>query len=240
MEQYIYGRNTVMEALKGDKGIHKVCLLQKDSGIIELARKKNIPVEMVDKQFCFQAVGKVVHQGILACIEEYKYFEVEEILKDIPAGKQPTLLILDGLQDPHNLGAILRSADAIGVDGVIIGKHRSVKLNGTVAKVSTGAIDHVKVASVTNLTKTLESLKEKGYWVVGCDLSDKAQDYRQVDYNMPVALVMGSEGEGISRLVSKTCDLHVIIPMTGHVTSLNVSVATAVLLYQVHQSRHPL
>ena len=147
--------------------------------------------------------------------------------------------MLDGLEDPHNLGAILRTCDAVGVDGVIIGKNRSVSLNATVAKVSTGAIHHVKVAQVTNLTRTLEELKKKSFWVVGCEL-ENSQDYRAVDYNMPTVLVIGSEGFGISRLVKKSCDIHVVLPMVGHVNSLNASVATAVLLYQVYNSRHPL
>ena len=240
MEQYIYGKNTVIEALKGDNSIHYVCLLQKDNAIMDIALRKKIPVKMVDKQFFYDAVGKVVHQGVMACIQEYRYFEVPQMIKKIKPGKQPLLLMLDGLEDPHNLGAILRTADAIGVDGIIIGKNRSVSLNATVAKVSTGAIDHVPVARVTNLSRTIEELKAQGYWIVGCDLDKNSVDYRSVDYNMPTVIVMGSEGFGISRLVKKNCDMHVILPMHGHVTSLNVSVATAVILYQVHQSRNPL
>ena len=175
----------------------------------------------------------------MAHIENYRYYTIDEILKDIPENKQPLLLMLDGLEDPHNLGAILRTCDAVGVDGVIIGKNRSVGLNGTVAKVSTGAIHHVKVAQVTNLTRTLEDLKKKAFWVVGCEL-ENSQDYRSVDYNMPTVLVIGSEGFGMSRLVKKSCDINVVLPMVGHVNSLNASVAASVLLYQVYNSRHPL
>ena len=239
MKQYIYGKNTILEALKGDKAVHCVYLLQKDTQCMEICRRRRIPVEFVDKNYFTKVIGNVVHQGIMASIEEYRYYDVGEILSAIPKGKQPLLLMLDGLEDPHNLGAILRTCDAVGVDGVIIGKNRSVSLNGTVAKVSTGAIDHVKVARVTNLSRTLEELKEKSFWVVGCDLQ-QSQDYRQVDYNIPVVIVIGSEGQGISRLVNKHCDMHVILPMEGHVTSLNASVATAVILYQVYNSRHPL
>lgn len=137
------------------------------------------------------------------------------------------------------MGAILRTCDAVGVDGVIIAKNRSVSLNGTVAKVSTGAIDHVKVAQVTNLARTLEDLKKRGYWIVGCD-NDQSQDYRSVDYNMPTCIVIGSEGKGITRIVKQQCDYKVVLPMVGHVTSLNASVATAVILYQVYHSRFPL
>ncbi|RHS93975.1 23S rRNA (guanosine(2251)-2'-O)-methyltransferase RlmB [Erysipelatoclostridium sp. AM42-17] len=240
MKQYIYGKNTVMEALKGSN-VYTVYMQNnnKDKKVIDFCRKRKIPLEFVDKTYFDKHIGKVVHQGIMASVESYRYYTIDEILDAIPEGKMPLLLMLDGLEDPHNLGAILRTCDAVGVDGVIIGKNRSVSLNGTVAKVSTGAIDHVKVAQVTNLTRTLEDLKTKSFWVVGCDLHN-SQDYRQIDYNMPTVIVIGSEGAGISRLVKKSCDMDVILPMVGHVTSLNASVATAVILYQVYNSRNPL
>lgn len=240
MKQYIYGKNTVMEALKGSN-VYTVYMQNnnKDKKVIDFCRKRKIPLEFVDKTYFDKHIGKVVHQGIMASVGSYRYYTIDEILDAIPEGKMPLLLMLDGLEDPHNLGAILRTCDAVGVDGVIIGKNRSVSLNGTVAKVSTGAIDHVKVAQVTNLTRTLEDLKTKSLWVVGCDLHN-SQDYRQIDYNMPTVIVIGSEGAGISRLVKKSCDMNVILPMVGHVTSLNASVATAVILYQVYNSRNPL
>lgn len=175
----------------------------------------------------------------MASVEGYDYSTLDDMIDSIPEGKQPLLLMLDGLEDPHNLGAILRTCDAIEVDGVIIGKNRSVGLTPTVAKVSTGAIDYIKVAQVTNLSRTLDELKKKGFWIVGCDLQE-SQDYRKVDYNMPLCIVIGSEGFGISRLVKSKCDINVVLPMTGHVTSLNASVATAVILYQVYNSRHPI
>lgn len=242
MRQYIYGKNTVIEALKGNKPVYQVYMMKnvKDDKIISLAKSKNAKVNIVaQKNTLNDLVGHVVHQGIVAQVEGYDYYSVDEIVDSIPQGKQPLLLMLDGLEDPHNLGAILRTCDAIEVDGVIIGKNRSVGLTPTVAKVSTGAIDYVKVAQVTNLSRTLEDLKKRGFWVVGCDL-DNSQDYRAIDYNMPLVVVIGSEGFGISRLVKKNCDMNVILPMTGHVTSLNASVATAVILYQVYNSRHPL
>jgi len=242
MKQYIYGKNTILEALKGDKDIFTVYLLHntKDPKVVEICRRRRIALEYVDKAFFNKTIGNVVHQGIMAVIQEYQYYDMDTIIRNIPEGKQPLLVMLDGLEDPHNLGAILRTCDAIGVDGVIIGKNRSVSLNATVAKVSTGAIDHIKVAKVTNLSRTLEDLKKQSFWVVGCDLTKTAQDYRAVDYQMPLVLVIGSEGFGISRLVRQCCDLHVKLPMIGHVTSLNASVATAILLYQVYHSRHPL
>lgn len=240
MKQYIYGKNTVMEALKGSN-VYTVYMQNnnKDKKVIDFCRKRKIPLEFVDKTYFDKHIGKVVHQGIMASVESYRYYTIDEILDAIPEGKMPLLLMLDGLEDPHNLGAILRTCDAVGVDGVIIGKNRSVSLNGTVAKVSTGAIDHVKVAQVTNLTRTLEDLKKKAFWVVGCEL-ENSQDYRSVDYNMPTVLVIGSEGFGMSRLVKKSCDINVVLPMVGHVNSLNASVAASVLLYQVYNSRHPL
>lgn len=242
MRQYIYGKNTVFESLKGSKPVYQVYMMKnvKDDKIMKLAQQKGAQVQIVaHKGVLNDLVGNVVHQGIVAQVEGYDYYSVNEILAAIPKEKQPLLLMLDGLEDPHNLGAILRTCDAVEVDGVIIGKNRSVGLTPTVAKVSTGAIDHVKVAQVTNLSRTLDDLKKQGFWVVGCDL-DESQDYRAIDYNMPVVIVIGSEGFGISRLVKSHCDMNVILPMNGHVTSLNASVATAVILYQVYNSRHPL
>ena len=241
MKQYIYGKNTILEALKGEKSVYTVYIQNnvKDNKIIELCKRRKVRFELVDKSEFIKKLGNVTHQGVMAEVEEYRYYSVDEILNSIPEGKQPLLLMLDGLEDPHNLGAILRTCDALGVDGVIIGKNRSVGLNATVAKVSTGAIDYVKVAQVTNLTRTLEDLKKRSFWVVGCDL-DQSQDYRRIDYDMPLVIVIGSEGFGISRLVKKNCDFNVVLPMVGHVTSLNASVATAIILYQVYNSRNPL
>ncbi len=241
MKQYIYGKNTIMESLKGEKVIYQIYMAKNvnDERILFLAKKKNIKVQVVHKSILNDMVNHGVHQGVVAEVEGYDYYSLEDIIATIPSDKQPLLVMLDGLGDPHNLGAILRTCDAIGVDGVIIGKKRSVGLTPVVAKVSTGAIDHVKVAQVTNLSRTLESLKKKGFWIVGCDLNE-SQDYRAIDYNMPVVIVIGSEGFGISRLVKEHCDMNVVLPMVGHVTSLNASVATAVILYQVYNSRHPL
>lgn len=242
MRQYIYGKNTVIESLKGDKPVYEIYLMKsaKDDRLLSLAKEKKAKVNIVThKGVLNELVGNVVHQGIVAQVESYDYYNLDEILAEIPKGKQPLLLMLDGLEDPHNLGAILRTCDAIEVDGVIIGKKRSVGLTPTVAKVSTGAIDYVKVAQVTNLSRTLDDLKKQGFWIVGCDLNE-SQDYRAIDYNMPVVIVIGSEGFGISRLVKSHCDMNVVLPMNGHVTSLNASVATALILYQVYNSRHPL
>lgn len=241
MRQYIYGKNTILEALNGKKGVYKVYIAKssKDQTILRKCENSHIDYQRVNIEEIEKMVGKVNHQGVVASVQEYRYYSIDEICNSISKDKMPLLLMLDGLEDPHNLGAILRTADAMGVDGIIIAKNRSVSLNATVAKVSTGAIDHVKVAQVTNLARTLEELKEKGYWIVGCD-NDQSQDYREIDYKMPVCIVIGSEGKGISRIVKKQCDFKVVLPMIGHVTSLNASVATAVILYQVYNSRFPL
>lgn len=242
MREYIYGKNTVIESLKGDKPVYAVYLMKnaKDERILSLAKERHVKVNMVShKDALNNLVGSVRHQGVVAQVDGYDYVSLDEMIHAIPQDKQPLLLMLDGLEDPHNLGAILRTCDALGVDGVIIGKNRSVGLTPTVAKVSTGAIDYVKVAQVTNLSRTLDDLKKRGFWVVGCDLNE-SQDYRALDYNMPLVIVIGSEGFGISRLVKKQCDMNVVLPMQGHVTSLNASVATAVILYQVYNSRYPL
>lgn len=241
MQQYIYGKNMVYEAIKTNKSLTIVYLLegQKVNSLVNECRKRKIKVAYQNKDFFQATVGKVNHQGIIGLVEQYEYYDLAKIIDSIPEGKLPLLLMLDGLEDPHNLGAILRTSDATMVDGIIIPKNRSVSLNATVAKVSTGAIDHVKVVQVTNLGKTLSQLKKQGYWVVGLD-NDESQDYRTIDYNMPLVVVMGSEGKGISRLVKQECDFKAVIPMRGAVTSLNVSVATAVILYQIFNSRYPI
>lgn len=239
MAQYIYGKNTVLLRLQNGASIQKLFLLEnsKWTDVMALAKQSATPIAFVSRA----ALDKMVngnHQGIVAQVEEYRYFSVEEMLASIDSNKQPLLVMCDGLEDPHNLGAILRTADAVGVDGIIIGKHRAVGLTPTVAKVSTGAIETVKVSQVTNLTQTLEDLKKKGFWVCGAD-SEKAMDYRQADFNVPLVLVIGSEGFGLSKLVKKHCDFTVKLPMIGKVTSLNASVATGILLYQIYSNRHP-
>ncbi len=239
MAQYIYGKNTVLTRLNEGMPIEKLFLLEQNKwmDVLDLAKKASIEVVMCSRSK-LDALANGNHQGIVAQIREYKTYSIEEILSSIEKGKTPLLVMCDGLEDPHNLGAILRTADAVGVDGVIIGKHRSVSLTPTVAKVSTGAIDTVKVAQVTNLTQTLKELKKAGFWICGAD-SEKASDYRMANLTAPLVLVVGSEGFGLSRLVKEQCDFTVKIPMVGKVSSLNASVATAVLLYEIFSQRNP-
>lgn len=241
MTQYVYGKNVVKQLLNDHKKIYEVLMAEgsKDTALEAEIKGAKIPLKIMGKKKMDSLLQAQNHQGIAALIDDYKTYELEELLEAIPRDKTPLLVMLDGLEDPHNLGAILRTCDCVGVDGVIIGKHRNVKLTPTVAKVSTGAIDTVKVSMVTNLAQSIKYLKKQGYWIVGADL-DKSRDYREGQYDVPLVLVVGSEGFGISSLVKKNCDYCVRLPMCGSVTSLNASVATGILLYQIHANRHPL
>lgn len=241
MALYVYGKNAVMQTLKGSRRVEKALLMEGAPfpQVQPLLQQRRIPVERVSRRTLDQRCGSSHHQGIALLCEDYRTWTVEEMLQRIPQGKLATLVVLDELEDPHNLGAVLRTCDAIGADGVILKKNRSVSLNATVAKVSTGAIETVPVAMVTNLSQTLKQLKEKGFWIYGADM-DQAQDYRQPAFDTPVVLVIGSEGKGISRLVKEQCDVMLKLPMRGSVSSLNASVACAVLLYQIDSRRFPL
>ena len=237
---YVYGKNAVHEKLKQKSEIDEILIQKgsKNNDVERIAKEKRIRVRFVEKRELDRICEGGNHQGVALKAEDYKVYSLADLVNQTPKGKYPLLVMLDGLEDPHNLGAILRTCDAVGVDGVIIGKHRSVGLTSTVAKVSTGAIEHVKVAQVTNLRQALDELKEQGYWVVGTD-AHEAIDYRDFACDMPLVLVIGSEGKGISRIVLDACDYKVALPMVGHVNSLNASVATAVLLYQVYNKRNP-
>jgi rRNA methylase, putative, group 3 len=240
MAELIYGKNLIKQRLMEDKKIHTLFLLKEqiDQEILTLAKEKRVPIIFMNRKQMDDDAKGGKHQGVMAKIDSYCYYELEEILASIPEGKTPLLVMLDGVEDPHNLGAVLRTCDAAGVDGVLLGKHRSVSLNATVAKVSVGAIETVKVAEVTNLNQTIKQLKEKGFWICGSEMN--AKDYRQADFTIPLVLVVGSEGFGISSLVKKNCDFVVSVPMQGKINSLNVSVATGVLLYEVLKQRFPV
>ena len=239
MPQYSYGKNVVRSLLKNQREIMTLYIQdgRKDDEVENLARKQNVPIRFVSRRDLDRMVDGN-HQGYIAEIKDYPTYTIEEITSAIPEGKLPLLVALDGIQDPHNLGAVLRTMACVGGDGVIIEKNRSVSLNGTVAKVSVGAIDTVKVAQVTNLAQTLRKLKDMGYWIVGTDMTD--QDYRSIKYDMPVVLVIGAEGSGMRRLISETCDFRVTLPMEGDVGSLNASVACGVMLYHIYTQRFPL
>ena len=238
---FVFGRHAVVEALKTPDRVNRVFIQEGTSGrdaakVIELAREKGIQVQTVPKTKIEDLVGNVVHQGLVASIAAYEYADLEDVFKKAEEkGEDPFIVILDGVEDPHNLGSILRTADATGVHGIIIPKRRSASLTATVAKASTGAIEHVPVVRVTNLTQTIEQLKARGIWVFGTDMN--GTDYRKWNTSGPLAIVMGNEGKGVSRIVKESVDEMVTIPMVGHVQSLNASVASALMMYEVFRNR---
>ncbi len=235
MSKYIFGKNTVVSFLKTGKRPQRVYLFDKGNypEIVQLAKSQNVELSFVAKHRLDKMVDGV-HQGVVAEVEDYKYMELDVLIKN---AKNKLIVMCDQLEDPHNLGAILRTADATGVDGVIIGKHRSVSLTDTVAKVSTGAINTVPVVQATNMVQALKELKAAGYWVVAAENGVKAVDYTEFPVDMPLVLVVGSEGKGVSRIVKEECDILTTIPMAGSVNSLNVSVATAVVLFDIIRRR---
>jgi 23S rRNA (guanosine2251-2'-O)-methyltransferase len=241
---FVIGKNPVVEALKSERDIHKIWIAEGSQRgamqpIIQLAKQNGVLVQYVPKKKLDQMV-EGNHQGVVAQVAAYKYYDVDELFKRAAEkNEQPFFLILDELEDPHNLGSIMRTADAVGAHGIIIPKRRSVGLTATVAKASTGAIEYIPVARVTNLARTIDELKERGVWIVGTDAKAN-DDYRQLDGTMPLALVIGSEGKGIGRLILEKCDFLIRLPMRGNVTSLNASVAASLLMYEVYRKRYPL
>ncbi len=230
----ITGKNTVQEAIKVNHKIYEIYILKgSNSELLSLANKNQLKIKELDK-FNLNKILPSNNQGIGALVDDYKYQPLEVALKSEKVNK--VFVILDSLEDPHNLGAILRSADAFNIDAIIIPKNRSVKLNSTVAKVSTGAIEHVNVIEVTNLTQTIKKLKDNGFWVVGTDASTD-QTIHEIDVDTNLCVVIGNEGKGISRLVKENCDYIVKIPMSGHVNSLNASVSTALVLYEIYHKK---
>ena len=223
-----------IEVISSSGSYHSNLILKgTNKDVLGIAEKNKIKVKELDKQ----AINNLLprgNQGIGAKVEDYKYVDLDESLNKNQNAR--LYVMLDQLEDPHNLGAILRSADAFNVDGIIIPKNRSVKLNATVAKVSTGAIEHVDVIEVTNLTNTIKKLKEHGFWVVGTDM-DTDQTIHNIQVDTDLVIVIGSEGKGISRLVKENCDYVVKIPMSGHVNSLNASVSAGLVIYEVFRKR---
>jgi 23S rRNA (guanosine2251-2'-O)-methyltransferase len=241
-ENKVEGRNAVSEVLKSDRDINKILIANGNregsiNKIISLARERGIVIQFVDKTVIEKLSLTNSSQGIIADVSVKNYIDLDDILNDCnKEGKRPFLIILDGITDPQNLGAILRTADAVGVDGVIIPKRRAVGLNTIVSKISAGAVEYVPVAKVVNIASTIEYLKSKNIWVVGTDVSGKSS-YYEADLKGAIALVIGSEGKGMSRLVKERCDFNVSIPMKGKITSLNASVASALVMYEVLKQR---
>ncbi|MBI4186349.1 MAG: 23S rRNA (guanosine(2251)-2'-O)-methyltransferase RlmB [Chloroflexi bacterium] len=243
MAQIIEGRNPVIEALKAGRPINKILLMRDVKGhgavdeILRLARARAIPVEYVDRHVidCQSATG--ASQGVIAYAAAREYANLDDLLAiSRQKNETPLYCILDGIQDPHNLGAILRTAEATGVHGVVVRERRAVGLTPAVAKASAGAVEYVPVARVINISRALETLKKNGVWVIGIDTGGESP-YTGVDFRQPTAVVIGSEGKGISDLVKKKCDLRAFIPMKGRIASLNASVAAAVVMYEAFRQR---
>ena len=241
-ENIRFGRNSVMEALKGNREIDKIMVQKGEKEgsvikIISLANSKNVVVQEVENAKLDELTGREKHQGVLAYVAAQEYSSVEEILEEArEKGAQPFVVILDYIQDPHNLGAIIRTAHNAGAHGVIIPKRRAVGLTGTVSKSSAGALEHMKVAKVSNIVQTIRDLKEEGLWIACADMDGKT--LYEEDLTGPIGIVVGSEGEGVSKLTRDNCDYIVSVPMYGKVTSLNASVAASLMVYEVVRQRN--
>ena len=238
MAQFVYGKNVVKQMLMDNSKIKQIYMSVDDRDVEQLARKQRVQLKRVDKKTLIQMTKTDRHQGVVAEVDPYRLYSVDEIVQSVSEDGKGLIIMLDELEDPHNLGAILRTADAIGATGVIFKKTNAVGLTPTVAKVSAGAIDTVKCASVTNLSRTLEDLQKKGWWAVGTDMD--GQDYRSVKYDFNTVLIIGNEGKGISRLLREKCDFVVSLPMRGKIESLNAAVSAGILMYSICNMRFPL
>lgn len=241
-EDIVIGRNAVIEALKGDRTIETLYISNSKlegsiNTIVSIAKEKRILIKEVDKRKLDLMCEGGTHQGVIAKVTPYKYSEVSDIL-DLAEERNetPFIVILDEVEDPHNLGSIVRTAELFGVHGIIIPKRRSASVSTTVYKSSVGAIEHVKIAKVTNLNSTIEELKQKGIWVYGADIRAEEYSY-QVDFSGPCAVIIGNEGRGISKLTVQKCDKLIKIPMVGKINSLNASVAGGIIMYEVLKGR---
>jgi 23S rRNA (guanosine2251-2'-O)-methyltransferase len=246
--EILAGRNAIYEAIRaGRRRIQRVMLSEgaEEKGtlsqIVRLCQNKGITLAKVRRQVLDEMSSGIEHQGVIAEASAYPYVELEDLFAVSQQRQEdPFLLILDSLQDPQNVGSLLRTAEAVGVHGIILPERRAVGITAAVSRASAGAVEHLLVCMVTNLVRTMEELKTRGTWVVGVEGHPSAQDYRRTDLSMPLALVIGSEGAGLRRLVLERCDLVIRIPMQGRISSLNVAVAGSILLYQAWGARHPL
>lgn len=243
-QEWIAGKHSLLEALRAGRTINKIWIAEGaqkhlTQPIISEAKNRGIIVQFVDKRKLDQMAPGIQHQGVVAQAAPYAYAEVEDLLaRASERGEAPFLLILDEIEDPHNLGSILRTAECTGVHGVIIPKRRSVAVTATVSKTSAGAVEYVPVARVTNLVQTMEQLKEAGVWIVGTDVAAKEEIYGGGKiFTGPAAIVIGNENKGMGRLVRETCDVLLKLPMSGQLNSLNASVAAGVVMYEVLRRR---
>lgn len=237
-EDLIEGRNAVIEALKSDRTIESVLVAKGDvigsiSVVLAIAKEKGIVIKEVDRKKLDSMSVTGSHQGVIAIVTPYKYFGVEEILAYAEEkGEKPFILVLDEIEDPHNLGSIIRTAETAGVHGIIISKRRNVGITPTVYKTSAGAIEYMKIAKVSNINSVIDELKKKDIWIYGADMDGESYCF-QTKFSGAIALVIGSEGRGISKLTKEKCDVLVKIPMIGNITSLNASVAAGIMMYEV-------
>lgn len=235
-KEVIAGRNAILEAIKSGREINKI-LFQEG---IEKGRLKSIFAIANEKKIVCQEVPKRKldnttterHQGVIAFVAPYNYFELDEVLNKLDINKNTTLLILDHIEDPHNLGAIIRTAEASGVKGIIIPKRRAAVVSQTAVKASAGAIEHMPVIRVSSLTDAIKKLKEKGFWIAGTTLAERSEEYTKIAKDVPLAIVIGNEGEGMSKVVTKECDFLYHLPMLGKIQSLNASVAAGIIMYE--------
>lgn len=245
MTELIYGRNAVREALRAQRRVPQRLLVANGAQItgtladaVAHAKEQNIPVEMVDKRLLESRLHGLNHQGVILECSEYPYSDLDDMLSLAKArNEMPFILLLDHLQDPQNLGTLLRTAEIVGIHGVIIPGRRAAEITPSVVNASSGAVEHLHIAVVTNLAQSIEKLQKHGVWVVGVEDDEKAQYYDQADLNMPLAVVLGSEGSGMARLTRERCDFMVKLPMHGQIQSLNVAVAGSVVLYHALHAR---
>lgn len=226
----VYGKNVAREILKTNKKVEKIYLIEgfNDKEIISLIEKQKIDIKNLSKKE-FSRFDNYIHQGIILFVEDFSYSSIEEFYQD-----NAKIIILDHIEDPHNLGAIIRTCEAAGITGIVIPKDRSAEVNSTVVSTSAGAIENVQIAQVSNLHQTIIKLKENGFWIVGTDM--EGTPYREIDYKGRTAVVIGNEGKGMSEIVRKSCDFIATIPMKGKINSLNASVAAAIMIYEVIQT----
>ena len=232
MSILIYGRNTCLEVLKTDRQIFNGYIMEDtNQDILHHLKRHDIKLELLNKHdFKKKFLGN--HQGVVFEVEDYQIYELKPFIESLDLSENPLILMLDQITDVHNIGAIIRTCEAGGVAGVIIPKNRSAKITGTVAKTSSGALEHVKIIEVTNLTNTLKYLKEAGFWTVGTDL-DADKSYQDIIIDTPLCLVIGSEGKGVSRIVKEHVDYNVKINMVGKINSLNASVSAGILIFDI-------
>jgi 23S rRNA (guanosine2251-2'-O)-methyltransferase len=225
---YVYGKNVAKEMIDTNKEIKRAILYKNfsDTKIINSLKRLNVPIKYLEKKEMNNIVDGM-HQGIILDVPDFDYADIDTIIND----DDSLVVILDHISDPHNFGAIIRTCEAAGVTGIIIPKDRSITVNSTVIKVSTGAINNMPIVKVTNLATTIDKLKDIGYWIVGTDMD--GEDYTSIDYNMPICLIIGNEGHGMSKIVSDNCDFIAKIPMVGKINSLNASVSCGIILSRI-------